>query len=97
MRRCGRFDPELAAHFALRGLAAAHRFRDQFVGQYQPCFGNVFHHKRNIRILVGACVIPMQPHRVAFDAVQRATEPLAALMRDRHLDLDEVAAKTLEI
>ena len=39
----------------------------------------------------------MEAHGVAFDAGQRAAEPLAALMRDRHLDLHEMAGITLEI
>ena len=45
----------------------------------------------------GAYIIPVQPHAIAFDAGERAAEPLAALMGDRHLDLDEVASVALEI
>ena len=36
-------------------------------------------------------------HRIALDAAERAAEPLAALMRNRHLDFHEVAGIAFEI
>ena len=51
----------------------------------------------DIGIFAGADVIAMQPDRVALDAGERAAEPLAALMGDRHLDLHEMAGIALEI
>src|SRR3979490_3300445 len=43
MRCRRRFKPEAALQFALGGLAAPHRFRDQFICQNQPRFGDIFH------------------------------------------------------
>ena len=40
-------------------LAAPHRFRNQFVGQNQPCIGDVFHHQQHVGIFARAYVIPM--------------------------------------
>ena len=97
VRRWRRLQPEIAAQLALRGLAAPHRFGDQLVGQNQPGIGDIFHDQRHIDIFARARVIAMQPHRIALDASKRAAEPLAALMRHRHLDLDEVAGIALEI
>src|ERR1700676_3845883 len=59
MRRWRRLKPEIASQLALRGLAAPHRFRDQLVGQNQPCVGDVFHHQHNIGIFARAYVIAM--------------------------------------
>ena len=97
MRRRRRLEPEILAQLALRGLAAPHRFRDQFVGQDQPGVGDIFHHQQDVGIFARAYVIAMQPHGVAFDASERAAEPLAALMGDRHLDLHEMTGIALEI
>ena len=36
-------------------------------------------------------------HGIALDASKRAAKPLAALMRDRHLDLHEMAGIAFEI
>src|SRR5229473_3522925 len=36
-------------------------------------------------------------HGIALDAPERAAKPLAALMRDRHLDLHQVAGIAFEI
>ena len=97
---CGggwRFEPEIAAQFAFRGLAAPHRFGDQLVGQDQPRVRDILHGQHDIGIFAGAHVIAMQPHRIALDACQRAAESLAALMRHRHLDLHEMAGIALEI
>src|SRR6202048_3358843 len=58
MRRWRRLKPEIASQLALRGLAAPHRFRDQLVGQNQPCVGDVFHHQHNIGIFAPAACIP---------------------------------------
>ena len=54
-----RRQPEILLQFALGLLAAPHRFRNQFVGQNQPCIGDVFHHQQHVGIFVRACVIPM--------------------------------------
>ena len=43
MRSRRGFKPEIAPELALGGLAAAHRFRDQLIGQNQPRFGDVLH------------------------------------------------------
>ena len=59
---CGggwRRQPEILLQFALGGLAAPHRFRNQFVGQNQPRIGDVFHHQQHVGIFVRAYVIPM--------------------------------------
>ena len=97
MRRRWRRQPEILFQFALGGLAAAHRFRDQLVGQNQPRVGDVFHHQQHVGVFVLWRVVAMQLHGIAFDAAQHAAEALAALMGDRHLDLDEMAGITLEI
>ena len=97
MRRRRRLEAEILPQFALGGLAAPHRFRDQFVGQNQPRVGDVFHDQHDVGIFARARVIAMQPHGIALDAAKRAAEPLAALMGDRHLDLDEMAGIALEI
>ena len=97
MRRRRRRQPEILLEFALGGLAAAHRFRDQLVGQHQPRVGDVFHHKQHLGIFALRRVVAMKTHGIAFDAAQRAAEPLAALMRHRHLDLDEMTGIALEI
>ena len=39
----------------------------------------------------------MQMHGIALDAAEHAAKPLAALMRDRHLDLHEMAGIAFEI
>ena len=59
VRRRRRRQPEILLQLALGGLAAPHRFRDQFVGQNQPCVGDVFHHQQHVGIFAGAYVIPM--------------------------------------
>ena len=59
MRRRRRFEPEILAQLALRGLAAPHRFRDQLVGQNQPGVGDIFHHQQHIGIFARAYVIAM--------------------------------------
>src|SRR6202165_2487764 len=58
MRRW-RLKPEILAQLALRGLAAPHRFRDQLVGQNQPCIRDIFHHQHDIGIFARAYVIAM--------------------------------------
>ncbi len=93
----GGSSPRFRLQFALGGLAAAHRFGDQFVGQNQPRVRDIFHRQQDIGIFIRAYVIAMQPHRIALDAGEHAAEPLAALMGDRHLDLDEMAGIALEI
>src|SRR6266404_4007766 len=59
MRRWRRLKPEILAQLALRGLAAPHRFRDQFVGQNQPGIRDIFHHQHNIGIFARARVLAM--------------------------------------
>src|SRR5260221_6605566 len=67
-----RLEAEILLELALRGLAAPHRFRDQLVGQDQPCISDIFHHQRHIGVFARARVIAMQAHRVARDAFERA-------------------------
>src|SRR6266699_3875427 len=65
MGRRWRLEAKIAAQLALRSLAAPHRFRDQLVGQNQPCLRDIFHHEHNIGILPRGRVIPMQPYDIA--------------------------------
>src|SRR6266851_6054516 len=97
MRRWRRLKPEIPAQLALRGLAAPHRFRDQLVGQNQPGIRDIFHHQHNFGIFARARVLAMQPHGIALAARKLAAKAFAALMRDRHLDLHEIAGIALEI
>ena len=90
-------EPEILLELALGQLAAPHRFGDQLIGQNQPRVGDVFHHQRDVGFFAGAAVIAMKPYGVAFDALQGAAKPLAALMGDRHLDLHEMTNIALEI
>ena len=55
----GGSSPRLLAQFALRRLAAPHRFGDQLVGQDQPGVGDIFHHQQDIDIFARAYVIAM--------------------------------------
>src|ERR1700680_1206109 len=57
MRRGRRLQSEALAPLALRGLVAPHRFRDQFVGQHEPCLGDILHLQDDAGILVRLCVI----------------------------------------
>ena len=43
----------------LGGLAAPHRFRDQFVGQHQSRVGDVFHDQQDLGIFARADIIAM--------------------------------------
>ncbi|MEY9611702.1 hypothetical protein ABIF21_004576 [Bradyrhizobium elkanii] len=95
--RLRRREAELAAQLALGGLAAAHRFLDQFVGQHQPRVRDVLHHQENLGVLVGTRIVAPDAHRVALDAGKHAAEPLAALMRHRHFDLHEMPGIALEV
>ena len=97
MRRGRRFKPEIALQLALGGFAAAHQFRDQFVGQHELGLGDVFHREQDVDVLIGPRIVAMQLDRIALDADERAAKPLAALVSDRHLDLDEMAGVALEI
>src|SRR5713226_4390447 len=90
-------EAEIAAQLALRSLAAPHRFRDQLVGQNQPCVRDIFHHEHNIGIFPRGRVIAMQPHGIALDVSKRAAKTLAAGYRDRHLDLHKMAGMAFEI
>ena len=54
MRRRRRFEPETALQLALGGLAAPHRFGDQFVGQHQPGLRDILHHQQDIGIFARA-------------------------------------------
>src|SRR5271169_2024635 len=45
-----RHQPETLLELALGGLAAPHRFGDQFVGQNQSGVGDILHDKRNVGI-----------------------------------------------
>src|SRR5215813_5215118 len=92
-----RLKPEIALQLAFGGLAAPHRFRDQLVGQDQPRFGDVFHRKPQIDFLAGCDLVAMEPYATALDAADNSAEAVAALMGDRHLDLDEMAIVALEI
>ena len=93
----GGSSPRFCLQLALGGLAAPHRFRDQFVGQNQPGVGDVFHHQQHVGIFFGADVIAMKPHGIALDAGEDPAKTLAALMGDRHLDLHEMADVAFEI
>src|SRR5258708_39609654 len=57
MGRRWRLKAEILAQLALRSLAATHRFRDQLIGQNQPCVRDIFHDQHNIGILSRARVI----------------------------------------
>src|SRR5260370_32398550 len=57
--RWRRLEPEIATQFALRGLAAPHRFGDQLVGQNQPCIRDILHHQHDFGIFARTCVIAM--------------------------------------
>ncbi len=59
MRRGWRFQPEILAQLALGGLAATHRFGDQFVGQNQSGVRDILHHQHRIGIFARAYVIAM--------------------------------------
>src|SRR5487761_2662246 len=59
MRRRRRFQPEILAQLALGGLAAAHRFRDQLVGQNQSGVRDILHHQHRIGIFARAYVVAM--------------------------------------
>ena len=59
MRRWRRLEPEILAEFALGGLAAPHQFRDQFVGQNQPCVRDILHDQCDFGIFASADVITM--------------------------------------
>src|SRR3984893_5229851 len=59
MRRWRRLQPEILTQLALRGLAAPHRFRDQLVGQNQPCVGDILHDQHDVAIFARGCVIAM--------------------------------------
>src|SRR5438309_3286478 len=67
MGRRWRREAEIAAQLALRSLAAPHRFRDQLVGQNQPCLRDIFHHEHNIGIFPRGRVIAMQPYDIALE------------------------------
>ena len=47
--------------------------------------------------VAGADVIPMQTDGIALDGLELAAEPIAALMRDRHVDLHQMAGIAFEI
>src|SRR5258707_15857735 len=64
MGRRWRRETEIAAQLALRSLAAPHRFRDQLVGQNQPCVRDIFHHETHIGPFPPARVLPSQPHAI---------------------------------
>src|ERR1700687_2202083 len=59
MRRGGRRKPEILLEFALGGLAAPHRFRDQLIGQDQSGIRDIFHHQRDVGNFARAYVIAM--------------------------------------
>ena len=55
----GGCEAEVLLHLALGLLAAAHRFRDQFVGQHQPRIADVCHRQQDVGIFVLRHVIAM--------------------------------------
>src|ERR1700682_3975202 len=59
VRRGRRHKAEILLQLALRGLAAPHRFGDQFVGQHQSGVGDILHHECHIGIFARAYVIAM--------------------------------------
>ena len=93
----GGSSPRFWLEFAFGGLAAPHQFRNQFVGQNQPRLRDILHDQCDFGIFASADVIAMQPDSFALDAAQHAAEPLASLMRDRHLDFHEMAGIAFEI
>src|SRR5450631_2554440 len=97
MRRRWWLEPEVLLELALRRFAAPHRFGDQLVGQDQSGVRNIFHYQHDSGIFAGADVIATQVHGFALDGSKGAAKPLAALMRDRHFDLHEMAGIAFEI
>src|SRR3990170_1574184 len=59
MRRWRRHNPEILFQLTLGGLAASHRFGDQFIGQHQPRVGDVLHDQHDLGIFARAYVIAM--------------------------------------
>ena len=78
-RRRGR-EPEFFLEIALGSLAAAHRFRDQRVGQHKARVGDVLDRQQQISLRFAlAILVAVQPDRIAFERAERAFETLAAL------------------
>src|SRR5206468_19622 len=55
------------------------------------------HHQGNLRVVAALDVVTEQPDAIALDARDLAAEPLPSLVRDRHVDLDEMTGIPFEI
>ena len=78
-------------------LAAPERFGDQRVGQHELGLRHLLDRQHDVGGLARGDVVAADARDVAFGAEQLAAETLAALDRDRHLDLHEIVGVALEV
>ena len=80
-----------------RRLATPERFGNQCVGKEEFGLGHVLDRQHNLVVFSGGGIATANARCLPFYAQQQSTEPLAAIDRDRHLYLELVAGKALEV
>ena len=85
------------ARFALGGLFTSQGLRHQVIGEHQLCVAHLFDRKQYIRFLAVRHVVAMDARGVTFSSRQLAAKTLAAIDRNFHLDLDQMARIAFEI
>ena len=83
--------------FALAGLLAPQSLRHQFVGEHELGFAHLVYRQQNLRLAACFRIVAAHARGLALGAEQHAAEALAAVDRNFHFDLRQIAGVAVEI